>query len=60
MEQSSNEQSMEQLMEKYRSELQRAFDVGNTEEILKVLKTLNDLNVEIPFTVEVQEHNQNS
>lgn len=42
---------MEEL-EEYRNQLQRAFDTGNTEEILKLLKKMKDLNVEIPFTVE--------
>lgn len=46
---------MEQELENYRIKLQSAFDQGNVEEILEILKTLKSLNVEIPFSVEVQE-----
>jgi hypothetical protein len=42
---------MEEL-ENYRIKLQDAFDRANIEEIVKVLKELKDMNVEIPFTVE--------
>lgn len=46
---------MEEL-EEYRNQLQRAFDTGNVEEIMKLLKRMKELNVEIPFTVEGAEY----
>ena len=42
---------MEEL-EECRNQLQHAFDTSNVEEIMKLLKKLKELNVEIPFTVE--------
>ena len=42
---------MEEL-EVYRSRLQSAFEGHNVDEVIKILKELKAMNVEIPFTVE--------
>ena len=46
---------MEEELEVYRENLQKAFDEGNIETIMKIVKELRVLNAEIPFSVEVQE-----
>ena len=44
---------MEQELDQYRIQLQEAFNIGDVEKIVELLKTLKALNVEIPFSVEI-------
>ena len=46
---------MESELDQYRIRLQEAFNQGNIEEIVELLKTLKALNIEIPFSVEIQD-----
>jgi hypothetical protein len=46
---------MEEELEKLKIELQAAFDSGNQDLIITMLRNLKALNIEIPFTVEIQD-----
>ena len=49
---------MEQELQFFRNQLQEAFNSQDQGKILELLKRLKQLNIEIPFTVEIQDKPQ--
>ena len=49
---------MEQELQIFRNQLQEAFNSQDQGKILELLKRLKQLNIEIPFTVEIQDKPQ--